>query len=376
VAVASRKIGDGGSTADRTEYAASLIEGITEPFFMVNREFVVTEISDAACDLVGYRPDEVIGKMTCDKVFKSDVCETACAIKHVLDTGQSIEGVRVQIRDRSNNEIPIECSAGVLKNDDGEFLGGFEFMRDVTETVELEMKLNSASAELASAAQETGSAIQQMAATLQSVASQAGEVAGFANDVMEQLGESGEAVEDTVDGLTGIQTTTADMNSKMESLGAASDQIGEIVEVISGIADQTNLLALNAAIEAARAGEHGRGFAVVADEVRSLAERSANSTGEITGLIDEMQGSITSVLDAMEDVTGRVDDGVDQGMDTNTALNEVVGLVRQTLDQVTTMSASIEQVSAASQQVSASAQQVASLADTLSSMAADLGDDS
>jgi methyl-accepting chemotaxis protein len=114
----------------------------------------------------------------------------------------------------------------------------------------------------------------------------------------------------------------------MDELGASSEEIGEVVKVITSIAEQTNLLALNATIEAAHAGEHGRGFAVVAEEVRSLAQRTADATREIARMIEQIQDETHQVVETMEQVTGYVDTGkllVDRSME---ALEAIIAKAR------------------------------------------------
>src|SRR5207237_5108990 len=108
------------------------------------------------------------------------------------------------------------------------------------------------------------------------------------------------AVNETVSSMREIHAVVSDASTKVEQLGKLGTKIGAVVETIDDIAEQTNLLALNAAIEAARAGEHGRGFAVVADEVRKLAERSQRETKAIAGLIRDVQNGTREAVSAME----------------------------------------------------------------------------
>ena len=130
--------------------------------------------------------------------------------------------------------------------------------------------------------------------------------------------------DDVAKKMSEIQTTVDDSATVIKQLDGKSQQIGEIIGVITNIADQTNLLALNAAIEAARAGEHGRGFAVVADEVRKLAEESRGAANQITGLIKDIQQGTKQAVTTMEQGTKTVGEGAKNIADTVTAIDEIV----------------------------------------------------
>jgi methyl-accepting chemotaxis protein len=136
-------------------------------------------------------------------------------------------------------------------------------------------------------------------------------------------------MEKATDGLNRINTTIHSSGEIIDALGSRADNIGKIVEVIDDLAEQTNLLALNAAIEAARAGEHGLGFAVVADEVRKLAEKSAQSTKEISELIQSIQKEARRAVDNMEKSTTIVNEGLNLGQELNAALRKISNVVTE-----------------------------------------------
>jgi methyl-accepting chemotaxis protein len=147
----------------------------------------------------------------------------------------------------------------------------------------------------------------------------------------------------------------------VRALGKSSDQIGEIIGVIDDIADQTNLLALNAAIEAARAGEQGRGFAVVADEVRKLAERTTKATKEIAGMIKQIQSETIGAVSAMEEGTKEVENGKMLADKAGISLREIVDVSQKVTDMVAQIAAASEQQSSASEQISKNVEAISSV---------------
>jgi methyl-accepting chemotaxis protein len=147
----------------------------------------------------------------------------------------------------------------------------------------------------------------------------------------------------------------------VKSLGDRSKQISEIITVINEIADQTNLLALNAAIEAARAGEQGRGFAVVADEVRKLAERTAHATAEISEMIKSIQAEVTKAVSAMENATKKVESGVEFSGQAGGALQSIVAHVDDLHAMVQQIASATNEMTATSEQISRDIESIATI---------------
>ena len=181
----------------------------------------------------------------------------------------------------------------------------------------------------ASSVSETSASIDQMVASIQRVADTAKVLLDISNRSREEVHSGITTMEKATDGLNKINVTIQSSGEIIDVLGQRADDIGKIIEVIDDLAEQTNLLALNAAIEAARAGEHGLGFAVVADEVRKLAEKSAQSTKEISELIQSIQKEARKAVENMDQSTSIVNEGLNLGTDLNSALKKISNVVTE-----------------------------------------------
>ncbi len=181
----------------------------------------------------------------------------------------------------------------------------------------------------ASSVSETSASIDEMVASIQRVADTAKVLLDISNRSREEVHSGITTMEKATDGLNKINTTIRSSGEIIDVLGQRADDIGKIIEVIDDLAEQTNLLALNAAIEAARAGEHGLGFAVVADEVRKLAEKSAQSTKEISELIQSIQKEARKAVENMEQSTDIVNEGLGLGEELNGALRKISNVVTE-----------------------------------------------
>jgi methyl-accepting chemotaxis protein len=168
-----------------------------------------------------------------------------------------------------------------------------------------------------------------MVASIQRVADTAKVLLDISNRSREEVHSGIGTMEKATDGLNRINTTITSSGEIIGALGQRADDIGKMIEVIDDLAEQTNLLALNAAIEAARAGEHGLGFAVVADEVRKLAEKSAQSTKEISELIQSIQKEARKAVENMDRSTAIVNEGLDLGSELNSALKKISNVVTE-----------------------------------------------
>lgn len=187
---------------------------------------------------------------------------------------------------------------------------------------------------------EEGSSIQEKSvekanANLDTAKESVDSVAAAASQMSEVARSGGQAVRETVSSMESIREQVGMTAEKVRDLDEKGQQIGQIVSTIEALAEQTNLLALNAAIEAARAGEHGRGFAVVADEVRKLAEQSSSATKEIGTLIESVRGTVSATVDAIELAQERVATGTTQSQSAGESLQEIVASAATVADQLT-----------------------------------------
>lgn len=230
--------------------------------------------------------------------------------------------------------------------------------RKVAETVN---EVAVGSEKQAIAVENTVSIVEQMAVSIRQISTNANGVAGVADRTADTAAQGQSTINAAVEQMDLIEKTVSDSASVVTNLGEQSKEIGQIVDTISGIAGQTNLLALNAAIEAARAGEQGRGFAVVADEVRKLAEQSQEATKQIAHLIGEIQNETNNAVVAMGKGAHEVKAGSKVVHNAGLAFNEIVSLVDEVSAQVREISAAIGQMAVGSQQIEKSIRDIDSI---------------
>jgi methyl-accepting chemotaxis protein len=263
----------------------------------------------------------------------------------------------------------------------------------VNTTSSISEQISSSTEEMAAGAQEQSHQSTEVALSVEEMTQtilNTSKNASMASDSSKRAGiaarDGGLVVEKTVDGMIKIASFVDKASEKIQDLGKNSEEIGEIVQVIDDIANQTNLLALNAAIEAARAGEQGRGFAVVADEVRKLAERTTKATKEISQMIGKIQSDTLKVVDSMKEGSSEVNSGKLFAHQAGESLKEIIKVSDEVLDVVSQVAVASEQQSRSSEQISQNVeaiskvtnetasgiQQIASAADELNRLTSNL----
>ncbi|NLW04681.1 MAG: methyl-accepting chemotaxis protein [Pseudomonadaceae bacterium] len=210
---------------------------------------------------------------------------------------------------------------------------------------------------------QVATAMNEMSATVQEVALSAASTLVATHSAQQEVNTGNEVVTNTVQTINALASEIQAAAALVHKLGEDSNAIGKVVDVIRGIADQTNLLALNAAIEAARAGEQGRGFAVVADEVRTLASRTQQSTQEIQQMIEQLQAGAQKAMQAMQTSESRTNEGVTKAVSAGQSLESIHSSVTTITDMSAQIASAAEQQSAVAEEINRNIIEIADIAD-------------
>lgn len=265
------------------------------------------------------------------------------------EVGQLTLSINKMVSDLAGTVRQVMDAASVVASATTEISAGAQAMATGTE------KQSSQAGEVASAVEEMSKSILDNSRNAVATA----DTATKARQVAEQ---GGRAVEETMHGMKRIAEKVGRSAGMVQALGRFSDQIGEIISVIDEIADQTNLLALNAAIEAARAGEQGRGFAVVADEVRKLAERTTRATKEIATMIKKIQDDTADAVRAMNEGTREVASGIQLADQAGNALQQIIENTLKVTDMVAQIASASEEQSSTSEEIARNVESISGVA--------------
>ncbi|MBI4804372.1 MAG: HAMP domain-containing protein [Desulfovibrio sp.] len=269
----------------------------------------------------------------------------------------------VQAREAATEAKSAMEQAQLKEQEVSELLARMNALADQAQSISERMssateQLSAQTQEISSGAQSqsqriavTATAMEQMTATVLDVAQNASEASSNADQALHKATHGATVVGQAVTGIGGVHSITQDLQHNMEDLGHKAEAIGTVLNVISDIADQTNLLALNAAIEAARAGEAGRGFAVVADEVRKLAEKTMGATREVGDSIQAIQNAARLSVVKMQNAASEVEKVTGLAQQSGTVLSEILGLTETNAKRVEGIAAAAEEQSASTGEI-------------------------
>jgi len=338
--------------------------------------FISRTITRPIIRLVDVAEDLALGDVsrTIEVKSQDEVGVLACAFNSVITYLKEAANVAERM---SQNDLTVKIEP---KSDRDVFGNSFKSM--IINFSRMIQSLKASSRELASAASEiatsseqmsrgandqteqvnqVSTAIEEMTATILQSSKNSNEATDASKNASDQATDGGQIVAETIQGMQKITQTVRESAESISKLAQSADQIGEIIGVIDEIADQTNLLALNAAIEAARAGEQGRGFAVVADEVRKLAERTGKATGEITEMIKGIQKQTDEAVHSMEAGIQEVDRGRELTDKAGNSLNEIVSMTQSVMNMIQQIATASEEQSTAAEQISKNVEHITSV---------------
>jgi methyl-accepting chemotaxis protein len=358
-----------------------MLDAIPAPVMACDRTFTVLFLNRAGQDSSG-------GNLTqgpCKNCLNAGECGTdRCFGKLAMDTAAPAGGETEVVRQGRTRRLAV--TAIPLRDETGTVSGYFEILNDLTEirqqqatmmqvaadATEISNRVAAAAEELAAQVEQisrgaeiqrdrvtsTASAMTEMNATVLEVARSAGEASGKSDTTRAKADDGARLVNRVVEAINAVNAIGTHLQSNMRELGDKAEGIGGVMNVISDIADQTNLLALNAAIEAARAGEAGRGFAVVADEVRKLAEKTMEATREVGDNINAIQHSARQNIEEVEKAVESVGAATRLADESGHALQEIVGIASDNSQVVASIATAAEQQSATSEEISRSVDEI------------------
>jgi methyl-accepting chemotaxis protein len=385
-----------GELKTKLAFSEGVLHGIPAPCAILDPDRKTSWVNQRACDSLEKKTSpEAQQGLRSGEFFFGDASRTTLSDRAI--TEKTAAHATIEFVTPSGQKRHFDITATPFFDMDGGLLGSFTFWTDLTEIITQQQRIEAqntviahtaaeASAvadRMASAAQElssqieesassaqtqrhriqdTAAAMEEMNATILEVAKNATQTATSAGNARNKAGDGAALVGEVVKAVLSVRDEAEALTGNMHDLGTKAQGIGTVLSVISDIADQTNLLALNAAIEAARAGEAGRGFAVVADEVRKLAEKTMQATDEVGQAITGIQQGTRDTVARVERAVTAVAQAAGLAERSGETLSEIVALVEAAGDQVSSIATAAEQQSATSEEINRAVDEVNHLA--------------
>jgi len=386
-----------GELKTKLGFSDGILNSMTTPFIVSDTDLRISFVNQPLLDLlqISGRPGDYFGTRVDEFLFnerREDMATARCQRDRTPELG-----LERDMRTRRDEIRHLKIDTAPLFDLDGELIGAFTLYTDLTEikrqqaevlrqnekiahvaeqAVTIASSLAAAAEELSAQVdeastgsevqrqrtEETSSAMEQMSASVIEIARSASQAAEGADDAKAHALEGADVVVQSIEAIRKVQEQAATLKGNMADLGEHAESIKQVVQVINEIADQTNLLALNAAIEAARAGEAGRGFAVVADEVRKLAERTQGATSEVGNAIGTILDSININIEGTEAASAAVEASTHLAGQSGETLQAIVELVQRSADDVRSIATASEQQSATTEQINRSTDEINNIA--------------